>query len=80
MRGHYRKSPVGSKHKNESKKLKRGRMKRAVGMEGQGEQGMIREVRMKEKHMARWKKEKIDFNIISSKMSNREITANIKKK
>lgn len=58
MRGHYRKSPVGSKHKNESKKLKRGRMKRAVGVEGQGEQGMSREVRMKEKHMARWKKEK----------------------
>lgn len=58
MRGHYRKYPVGSKHKNESKKLKKGRMKMTVGMEGQGEHGISREVRMKEKHMARWKKEK----------------------
>lgn len=34
-------------------------MRRAVGMEGQGEQEMSRELRMKGKHMARWKKEKI---------------------
>lgn len=81
MRGHYRKSHVGSKQINESKKLKRGTMKRAVGVDGQGErdeQGGENERKTHGKMEKR--EEKRDFNIISFKMFNREITANLKKK
>lgn len=75
MRGHYRKSPVGSKHKNQSKKLKRGRMKRAVGMEGQEKRGEPGGENERKTHGKMEKGEETrDFNIMSFKMSNREIT------
>lgn len=82
MRGHYRKFPLGSKAQKLEQEAKKGEDEEFSGVGGSRGKGDEQGGENQRKTHGKMEKgeEKRDFNIISFKMSNREITANLKKK